>query len=101
MELSPEMKAVVQNSPYCTLVTMNEDNTPHPIIVGGKKLEDGSIVIGIYKMEQTQKNLATNAKAWLIAATLDNGPKGFRFEGKLSVADQKVVFIPDTAEAMI
>lgn len=101
MKLSEEMRTVVQNAPYVTLTTINGDGSAHPIIVGGKELNDESISIGVYKMEQTQKNLAAGSKAWIVAATVDGGPKGYRFEGAASVADGKVVFVPDTAEVMI
>lgn len=101
MNLSEEMKAVVKNAPYCTLVTIGEDGMPHPIIVGGKEQTGEIIAIGIYKMEQTQKNLAANPKAWITVATVDGGPVGFRFEGSATVRDNKVVFVPESAESMI
>lgn len=101
MKFTEEMSAVIQKSPYLTLVTINEDGTPHPIIVAGKEQKEDSISIGIYKMEITQKNLAANHRAWVTAATMDGAPKGFRFEGTASVADKKVTFTPDTAEVMI
>ncbi len=101
MNLSEEMKEVVKNAPYCTLVTIGEDGMPHPIIVGGKEQAGESITIGIYKMEQTQKNLAANPKAWITVATLDGGPVGFRFKGSAAVQDKKVVFVPDSADRMI
>lgn len=101
MKLTEEMKSVVQQSPYLTLVTINEDGSPHPVIVGGKEQGDDDIVLGIYKMEVTQRNLAANAKAWITVATVDGGPKGFRFEGTAIVENNKVIFSPSTAEAMI
>lgn len=101
MKLSEEMKAVVANAPYITFITMNQDGTVHPIIVGGKEADAETIRIGVWRMETTQKNLQANAKAWVAAAAVDNGAKGFRFEGTASVADGKVVFCPETAEALI
>lgn len=101
MKFSEEMSTVIKNSAYLTLVTINEDGTPHPIIVGGKEQEEEAISIGIYKMEITQKNLAHDNRAWIVAATMDGKPKGFRFEGIASVVDKKVVFSPNTAEVMI
>lgn len=101
MKFTEEMRAVIQNSPYLTLVTINADGTPHPIIVGGKEQAEDHISIGIYKMDVTQENLIRSHKAWITAATLDGGPKGFRFEGTATVAEKKVLFTPDTAEVMI
>lgn len=101
MKLTEEMSAVIKKSPYLTFVTINADGTPHPIIVGGKEQKEDSIAFGIYKMDITQKNLALNGKAWVTAATVDGGPKGFRFEGTAAVEDKKVIFTPDTADVMI
>lgn len=101
MKLTDDMKTIVQNAPYLTLVTMNQDGTPHPIIVGGKEEIDHNVLIGIYKMDTTQENLLMNPRAWITAATIEDGPRGFRFEGTARVKNDKVVFIPDRAEAMI
>lgn len=101
MKLTEEMIAVIQTSPYLTLVTMNTDGTPHPIVVGGKEQKEDRIAIGIYKMDVTQKNLTNSHRAWVTAATMDGTPKGFRFEGTATVENDKVVFAPDTAEVMI
>lgn len=101
MKLTDDMKSVVQGAPYCTLITVNADGSPHPIIVGGKELAGDDISIGIYKMEQTQKNLAANPRAWVTIATVDGGPKGFRFEGTATAKDGKLVFAPASAQAMI
>lgn len=101
MKFTEEMSLVIQKSLYLTLVTINADGTPHPIIVGGKEQKEDNIAIGIYKMNVTQKNLMVNHKAWVTVATVDGDPKGFRFEGTASVMDGKVIFMPDTAEVMI
>ncbi len=101
MKLSDETKAVLQDAPYLTLITSDKNGTPHPIIVGGKELMDENIVIGIYKMEKTQENLLENSKAWILAASVNNGPKGFRLCGTASVSGKKMIFVPDTVEAMI
>lgn len=101
MKFSEEMSAVIQKSPYLTFVTINSDGTPHPIIVGGKEQKEDSISIGIYKMEVTQKNIAIDHRAWVTAATMDGAPKGYRFEGTAAVADNKINFVPVSAEVMI
>ena len=102
MKLTEEMKQIIQEAPYLSLITVNGDGSPHPIIVGGKTLDGDNIAIGIYKMETTRKNLESDNKAWLLASTLDEeGPKGFRFAGTALVNGKKVVFTPTNAEAMI
>lgn len=101
MKLTEEMGNVIQKSPYLTLVTILADGTPHPIIAGGKEQTEDGIAIGIYKMECTQKNLAADPRAWIAVATVSDGPKGFRFAGTATVSGGKVLFVPETAEAMI
>lgn len=86
---------------YHTLVTINGDGIPHPVVVGGKEQIGNDIAIGIYKMKVTQKNLMDDHRAWVTAATLDGAPKGFRFEGTSAVTDNKVIFVPVHAEVMI
>lgn len=101
MKFTEEMVNVVKNSPYLTLVTINADGTPHPIIVGGKEQTGDEISIGIYKMDITQRNIAANSRAWVTAATLDGAPKGFRFQGTASVDGKSLIFTPKDAEVMI
>ena len=102
MKLTEEMKQVIQDAPYISLVTMNGDGSSHPIIVGGKSLDGDNIAIGIYKMEVTQKNLENDSKAWVLASTVnESGPKGFRFVGTALTNDDKVVFTASDAKALI
>lgn len=101
MVITDEVKAVIENSPLITIVTSNPDNTPHPIIVGGGEVSGDTVVFGIYKMESTQKNLASNPRTFVLAAVKENGPKGYRLEGTAGVEGDKVVFTPTKAEAMI
>lgn len=102
MTMTDEMKRVIKESPYLSLITVKPDGAPHGIIVGGKQQEGDNIAIGIYKMEVTQKNLAANNKAWVLASCFEGQtPKGYRFAGTASVQDKKVVFVPESAQAMI
>ena len=102
MKLTEEMKSVIQNAPYLSLITLNGDGSPHPIIVGGKSFDGETVTIGIYKMEITQKNLIQSDKMWILASTLgESGPKGFRFSGTASAQNKKIVFTPDSAETLI
>ena len=102
MKLTEEMLSIIQKAPYLSLITQNNDGTPHPIIVGGKALDGDKITVGIYKMEVTQNNLKSNNKMWILASTVgEDGPKGYRFSGTALVSDNKVVFTPENAEVMI
>ena len=101
MKLSNDMKTVIKNSPYFTFISFNSDGTPHPIIVGGKDSCDDAVTIGVYKMDVTQKNLSVNSTAWIAVASVDGGPKGFRFKGTAEIKDGKVIFTPDIAEVLI
>ena len=101
MKLTEEMITIINKAPYLTLVTVSKEGIAHPVIVGGKEVSEDAVHIGIYKLSITQENLSNSSKAWLAVATVENGPKGFRFEGTASVCDKKIVFTPDTAEPMI
>ena len=102
MKLTEEMKSVIQSAQFISLITLNGDGTPHPIIVGGKSVAGDAVEIKIYKMETTQKNLAANSKMWVLAAAIgDSGPKGFQFEGSASVDAGKVVFTPESTTVLI
>jgi hypothetical protein len=39
-------------------------------------------------MEETQKNILKNKNAWLVGATLSDGPKGFRLAGTAATRDK-------------
>jgi uncharacterized protein len=101
MIITEEIKNVVEGSAFITLVTQGPDRTPHPIITGKGEVADDTIVFGIYKMEVTQKNLAQNPGAWLVACTKDGGPKGYRLTGTAAARDKQLIFTPSKAEAMI
>ena len=101
MKFTNEMIEVIQKAPYLTLVTVTENGTVHPVIVGGKEQKGDTIHIGIYKLDVTKKNLSFNPKAWIVVATVENGPKGFRFYGTAVIKDKELVFTPDAVETMI
>lgn len=99
--INDEVKAVVEGSAFLSLITMNADGTPHPIVAGKGDVVGDDIVFGIYKMEVTQKNLEKNANAWVIAATMDGGPKGYRLSGTAKANDKQLIFTPVKAEELI
>ena len=43
MIINNEVKSILEDSAFLTIVTMNPDGMPHPIIVGGGKIEGDSI----------------------------------------------------------
>lgn len=101
MVINEEMKAVIEGSPFLSLVTLGPDGTPHPIVAGKGEVRDGAVVFGIYKMVTTQKNLATNKKAWVIAAIKDGGPQGYRLKGTAEVDGKQLIFTPEIADPLL
>ncbi len=101
MIITNEIKAVIEHSAFIAIGTVNEDNTAHPIVVGGGKVVDDTVVFGIYKMEITQENLSKRNSMWMLAAILGESPKGFRLTGTAKVNDKELVFSVEKAEAMI
>jgi predicted pyridoxine 5'-phosphate oxidase superfamily flavin-nucleotide-binding protein len=101
MVIHEEVKAVIEGSAFVSLVTMGRDNIPHPVVAGRGEVAGDTVVFGIYKMEKTQKNLAENKNAWIVAATMDGGPKGYRLCGTAEVRDKQLIFTPAAAEALI
>jgi len=100
MLINEEVKAVIEGSKILSLVTVGADGTPHPIIAGSGKVVGDTIVFGIYKMEVTQKNLASNKNAWILAGVMDN-PKGYRLVGTANVNDKQLIFTPDLVESLM
>lgn len=101
MIINDEIKTVIQGSAFISLITVNADGTPHPIITGKCDVDGENIVFGIYKMDTTRKNLELNNNAWITAATKEGGPKGYRISGTAAVHDKQVIFTPTKAEALI
>ena len=101
MVINEEIKTVIEGSAFITLVTVGSEGTPHPIIVGKGKVVNDTVVFGIYKMETTKKNLATNTNIWVVAATMDGGPKGYRLTGTATVNDKQIIFTPVKVDALI
>jgi hypothetical protein len=100
MVIQDEVKAVIEGSEFLSLVTVSEDG-PHPIVAGKGEVVGDTIVFGIYKMETTQKNLAANKSAWVIAATKKDGSKGYRLIGTAEAKDKQLIFTPTRAEALL
>jgi hypothetical protein len=101
MIITEEVKKTVEGSAFLSLVTLNPDGTAHPIIAGKGTVSGDSVIFGIYKMDTTQKNLAKNKNAWVVAATMDGGPKGFRLAGTAEPKEKQVVFTASKVEVLI
>ena len=101
MQINDDMKKVLEGTAFLSLVTVDGDGSPHPIIAGEGKVVGDTVVFGIYKMEATQKNLLSDKRAWVVGATLEGGPHGYRFSGTAQAAGKELVYTPDTAEILI
>ncbi|GHV31460.1 pyridoxamine 5'-phosphate oxidase [Synergistales bacterium] len=101
MPIDEKVKSVIEGTAFLSVITLNADGTPHPIITGKAEVVGDTVVFGIYKMETTQKNLKADKRAWVVAATLSDGPKGYRLTGDAVIGGEKVVFTPAKAEALI
>ncbi|MDR3165236.1 MAG: pyridoxamine 5'-phosphate oxidase family protein [Synergistaceae bacterium] len=101
MVINDDVKHVIEGTAFLSLVTVNPDGTPHPIITGKAEVSGNNVVFGIYKMETTQKNLTSDNKVWVVAATLDGGPKGYRLAGTAKAEGKQVIFTPDKAELLL
>ena len=102
MVINEEMKSVIENSAFLTIVTMCPDGSPHPIIVGGGTVEGDNVSVGVYAMKVTQENIKKYDCAMLLAAQkFEGGAKGCRFTGNAKVIDGKFVFTATKAESLI
>jgi hypothetical protein len=104
MVINDDVKRVVEGSAFLSLVTVNSDGTPHPIIAGKGEVSGGDVVFGIYKMEATQKNISSDSRAWVVAATIDGGPtkaKGYRLAGTAKASGKQLIFTPERADPLL
>jgi predicted pyridoxine 5'-phosphate oxidase superfamily flavin-nucleotide-binding protein len=100
------VKKVITESVFLVLVTVNPDGSPHPIVAGKGEVEGDGVVFGIYKMEQTQRNILKNNHVQVLGATVtEDRPLGFRLNGSAAVrqgADRKqLVFTAHTVDTLI
>ena len=102
MIINDEAKNVVTGTAFITLVTINADGTPHPIIAGKGEVDGDTVVFGIYKMEKTQKNILANNHASIVACTVtDAGPKGYRLTGTALAKEKQLIFSALNAEELL
>lgn len=101
MIINEEVKAAITGSAFIPLVTINADGMPHPIIAGKGEVVNDTVVFGIYKMEQTQKNLLTSNAAWIMSATMQGKPIGYRLTGTAEAKGKQLIFTATKVEPMI
>ena len=101
MQINDDMKKVLEGTAFLSLVTVCADGTPHPIIAGEGKVVGDTVIFGIYKMEVTQNNLLSDDRAWVVGATMEGGPHGYRFSGAARATGKELVFTPASADILI
>ena len=101
MVINDEAKKVIENSAFLTLITLDAEGSPHPIIAGKGEVAGDDVVFGIYKMEKTRQNLLKNNMAWILGALKEKPPKGFRLQGTARAEGKQLIFTPLKAEALI
>jgi hypothetical protein len=101
MIITEEIKGIIEGAAVITLVTVNADGTPHPIIAGKGEVDGDKVIFGIYKMVVTQGNLLKNSNAWVVAGTKDQKPKGCRLAGTAAAQDTKLLVTATKAEELI
>lgn len=102
MIINEEMKSVVKNSAFLTIVTIGLDGLPHPIIVGRGAVENDTITVGVYAMKVTQENLKKNDWAMMLAAqTMEGGAQGCRVTGNAKIVDDQFIFTATKAETLL
>jgi hypothetical protein len=101
MIIDSDVKKVIEGSAYLSLVTIDAGGIPHPIIAGKGEVSGENIIFGIYKTEVTQKNLSINNSAWVVGATMADGPKGYRLMGTAVAKGKQLIFTPNEAEKLI
>ena len=102
MVFTDDIKAAVAKTAFIPILTFSEAGEAHLIVVGkGEPVAEDTLSFGIYKMETTQKNIASTGKAQVVLVDMENGPKGFRLTGKACVEGGKVLFKAEAVEALL
>ncbi|MDR1249406.1 MAG: pyridoxamine 5'-phosphate oxidase family protein [Treponema sp.] len=101
MVINEDARKIIEGAAVITLVTVNADGTPHPIIAGKGTVEGDNVIFGIYKMVATQENLQKDHHAWVVAGTKDDKPKGCRLSGTAVAKEKQLIFTASKAEQLI
>ncbi|GMO59175.1 MAG: pyridoxamine 5'-phosphate oxidase family protein [Termitinemataceae bacterium] len=100
--IGEDVKQVLEGTAFLSLVTIGVDGNPHPIVAGKGEVVGDTVLFGIYKMEQTQKNLSVNNHAWVVGATMIDGkPKGYRVTGTAEVNGKQLIFYAAKTDCLI
>jgi hypothetical protein len=101
MIIDEDARKVIEGSAFLSLVTVNAGGTPHPIIAGKGEVSGDTVVFGIYKMEETRKNLLQNKNTWVVGAVKEDGPRGLRLTGTAEARGKQLVFTAVKADKLI
>lgn len=103
MVITEEIKKMIKEAVFVPIVTVSEQGEPHLIAVGQVKeiKEDDVLAFGIFKMEQTQKNIQQTGLMQVAIVSKSEGSKGFRLSGKATVEGKFVLFKAVKAEALL
>jgi general stress protein 26 len=101
MVITEDIKGIIEGAAVITLVTVNADGTPHPIIAGKGEVDGDKVIFGIYKMVVSQENLKKSSNAWVVAGTKDQKPRGCRLTGTAAAQEKKLIFTASKAEELI
>ena len=103
MVITDEIKQLIPQAPIVPIVTVSSQGQPHLITVGKAKevQENDTLVFGIHKMEQTQRNMHDTGIMQVIIATREGGSRGFRLSGSGRVEGKQVFFEAREASALL
>ena len=98
--ISPEMKEVLNQSPFIALTTVSKVGRPHLIVVGKVKeiKSDNFLVFGIYKMNKTRQNLSETGLLQVVAVS---GKSGYRFSGDANCTETEIHLIVKEIESLL
>jgi predicted pyridoxine 5'-phosphate oxidase superfamily flavin-nucleotide-binding protein len=102
MVISDDVKQVAQGA-FLSLVTINADGTPHPIVAGSGKIDGETVVFRAFGMKKTRENLARDNRAWIVGGIMPGDmstAKGVRLTGTAETKEKLVVFTPAKIESL-
>lgn len=103
MNIPNEIQELIPQAPFVPLVTATQEGEPHLIVVGKVKevRAEDTLVFGIYKMENTQRNLQQTGKMQAVICSLKGGPKGYRLSGTAAAEGKEVLFKVEAIESLL
>lgn len=103
MVLTKEIIQLAKTVPFVPITTVSAEGEPHLIVVGKVKeiKEEDILAFGIYKMEETQKNIKENGKMQIVLASTVDDPQGSRLIGEACVEGDEVLFKVEKVESLL